>query len=274
MSGANPWLFRYVILVGTIGLVAILSGAFITSSEIASGPAQIAPGAGPHQAIAITVAVLALGLAAWVSYAKASAALRGPAWVGVAALAIGSAAGWKNTPLSPASVVLHAGAAHLFLACVAAMAVMASPGWMRAPQVVATRDYPFLRPAAVATPALVFIQILLGALYRHQMTGVMPHMFGAMIVALLTMVVSAVVLQHFSESTALKQAATVLISAVLLQVCLGIAVFVMLLLNVVDSPAFVWIASAHVTTGTLLLAASVWMALTGWRNLASAGSAR
>ncbi len=124
-----------------------------------------------------------------------------------------------------------------------------------------------MRPAAVATPVVVLIQILLGALYRHQMTGVMPHMFGAMIVALLTMVVSAIVLQHFSESRPLKQAATMLISAVLAQVCLGIAVFVMLLLNVGDSPAFVWIASAHVTTGTLLLAASVLMALAGWRNL-------
>jgi len=260
-------MFRYVMLAGILGLLAILTGAVVTSSEIASGQ-----GANPsfHRNIGIAATVLAFGLAILVSYAKATPPLRGVAWSGFAVAAISVTIGWKAAPLSPMSIVWHACAGHLFMACMAASVVMASPAWKRAPEMMKTTGYAFLRPAAIATPVVVLIQIVLGALYRHQITGVMPHMFGAMIVALLTMVVSAIVLQHFSESRPLKQAATIMISAVLGQVCLGIAVFVMLLLNVGDSPAFVWIASAHVTTGTLLLAASVLMALAGWRNLSAA----
>jgi heme A synthase len=267
-------MFRFVTLAGSMGVLAILSGAVITSSEIASGQTQSAPNPDLHKAIAITTAALGLAAAVWVSYAKASLPLQGFAWSGFAAAAISGVVAWKAAPLSPLVVVLHAAFGHLFMGCIAATAVIATPAWKRVLEVVNTQEYAFLRPAALAGPAVVFIQILLGALYRHQITGVMPHMFGAMIVALLTMIVAAVILQHFSQSSPLKQAATVLISAVLLQVCLGIAVFVMLLLNVSDSPAFVWIASAHVTTGTLLLAASVLMALVAWRNLAAADSVR
>jgi hypothetical protein len=53
----------------------------------------------------------------------------------------------------------------------------------------------------------------------------------------------------------------------------GIAVFVMLLLNVENTPAFVTITTAHVTVGTLVLAAGVLLAIEASRHLSPGGSA-
>jgi hypothetical protein len=71
----------------------------------------------------------------------------------------------------------------------------------------------------------------MGALYRHQILGVMPHMLGAMVVAILALVVSMTLIQHFGDQPQLKSSATGLITVVLAQVCLGIAAFLMLLLG-------------------------------------------
>jgi heme A synthase len=120
------------------------------------------------------------------------------------------------------------------------------------------------------TPPAVLAQISLGALYRHQITGVMPHMLGAMVVALLTLGVSVILLQHFPDLRELKSAATALISAVLAQVCLGIAVFFMLLLGVGNIPAFAWLATGHVCVGTLTFAAGIVTAMQVGRYLSPA----
>jgi hypothetical protein len=107
---------------------------------------------------------------------------------------------------------------------------------------------------------VVFLQIALGAAYRHDMTSVMPHMAVAMGVAFLALIVSSVVLQNFSRPTSLRRAAGVLISIVLTQVSLGITAFVLLVLNTAGTLAFVAVTVGHVAVGAATLASSVVMA--------------
>jgi hypothetical protein len=267
---------RLTLAAAIVGLSAIVSGAFITSTKVAFEPGQPEPSAGVHRAVAL----LAIGLMCGTIIARKPTVARKPtgaertaASAALASLIASAATGW-NPSLSPSAAVCHAAFAHLFTASITATLVMTTSSWNRTPVRLAVGSWSALRPAAIAAPAAVFGQIVLGALYRHELTGVMPHMLGAMVVALLTMAVSAIVLQHFSESPDLRRAATLLISAVLLQVCLGIAVFTMLLLNVRDTKAFVWLATAHVTTGTLVLASSVVMAMQLLRCLSLAASVR
>jgi heme A synthase len=257
---------RLTLAAAIVGLSAIVSGAFITSTKIALQPGRPEPGADAHRAVAL----FAIGCVCAAIIARRPAGIeRTATFLALASLIASAASGWKP-PLSPSAAVCHAVFAHLFTASITIALVMTTSSWNRTPVRVATGSWSVLRPAAIAAPAVVFGQIVLGALYRQELTGVMPHMLGAMIVALLTMTVSAIVLQHFSKSPDLKRAATLLISAVLLQVCLGIAVFTMLLLNVRDTQAFLWLATAHVTTGTLVLAASVVMAMQWVRGLSPA----
>jgi len=170
-----------------------------------------------------------------------------------------------NPPLAPARVVWHAIFAHLSIAFLTGAVVMTSPAWSEPAKPVTAAKV--LRLAGLATPTAVLIQIALGALYRHQITGVMPHMLGAMLVALLALLVSVTLIQNFPEHQPLKRAATLLISMVLAQVCLGVAVFVMLLLGAGNTAAFTWTATGHVTVGTLAFAASMLMAMQVERNV-------
>lgn len=118
-----------------------------------------------------------------------------------------------------------------------------------------------LRLIIRASPALVLLQIVLGAAYRHKAIGVMPHMAGAMLVAGLLLVLCTIVLQRFPQSPPLRTTAGTLLGIVLLQVSLGIAVFVMRLLDVETAPAFLPLAVAHVTAGSLTLAATTALAI-------------
>jgi heme A synthase len=182
-------------------------------------------------------------------------------------LAVSSALGWRGAPLSAGIAVMHALLAHLFFALVVVAAVMTSTSWIQKAELSSVTDWPWLRPLAVATPPVVFVQIILGTAYRHDLTGVLPHMAGAMIAAITTVVVSAVVLQNFAGPKPLLRSATVLISIVLTQICLGIVALVMLVLNAAGTLAFVLGTVGHVTVGAATLAASAEMAMQVWRSV-------
>lgn len=117
---------------------------------------------------------------------------------------------------------------------------------------------------ALLLPVVVIGQIALGAAYRHKAIGVMPHLVGALLTAGLVLVVCMIVLQRPAQSAPMRSAAVTALGIVLLQVSLGIAVFVMRLLDADTSPAFGPLAAAHVTVGALTLAAATVLALRGF----------
>lgn len=263
-------LYRYALLVAAFALIAIISGAVITSSEVVARQAQTAAtpiGEGPHRILSIALIALSLGGAIWMSAMKSPAFARALAWAGFLTLVADAALGWSAAPLSPSLGTFHAFLAHLFFAIAVTIAVLTSANWNREPERVDDGGWSFLRPIALATPPVAFIQIGLGAAYRHQAMGILWHMAGAMVVALMALIVSAVVLQNFPGPAPLRHAATALITIVLAQVCLGIAAFLMLVLNVAGSMVFFVITVGHVTIGAATLAASIIMAMQVWRSL-------
>lgn len=268
MAG-NPRLHRSAVGLALLALIAIVAGAVITSSEVAARQAQSAVvqaiDEGAHRALAIALTGLALGFAVWIS--SAGGWLRALAWSALAVLVIDAATGWAAPPLAATRGIVHAVLAHVYLAIMIAMIVATSAGWNRDPELVDDGGWSWLRPVAIATPPAVFVQILLGAMYRHDVTGIMPHMAGAMIVALVTVVVSAVVLQNFTGPAALRRAAVWLISIVLTQVCLGIAALLMLVLNFAGTLVFVLSTAGHVAIGAATLSASVVMAMEAGRSV-------
>jgi heme A synthase len=118
-----------------------------------------------------------------------------------------------------------------------------------------------LRMPIKASPALVLMQIVLGACYRHKIIGVMPHMAGAVVLAGLLLIICTVVLQRFPKPSPLRTAAGALTGVVLAQVSLGIAVFILRLLDLESTAWFVAAAVAHIAAGSLTLAATTALAL-------------
>jgi heme a synthase len=270
MQAPGPWLHRYAIFVAIFALAVIVSGALITSTEVAARLSQSAVSAGIyetlHRVLAVSLAILTLGIAVWTLLGTIPGWLRALAWSGAAAVALAAVGGWQPAPLSPNVGILHALLAHLSLTLSVVVAMGTSSGWNRDPELIDASTKPFLRPLAIATPPTVFLQIALGAAYRHDMTSVMPHMAIAMGVAFLALVGSSVILQNFQRPAPLRRAAAAVISIVLAQVCLGITAFLLLVLNATSTIYFVLATVGHVLVGAATLAASVVMAMQVWRS--------
>jgi len=213
-------------------LLAIVSGAIATSTG---------HGALSHIALGVLFAGLALPLAI-----RQRSRL---AWTALTLVAV------EACLVAPALILIHAIVAQLIFAVTVALA---APIGSYPPEAASIRRF------ALAIPPLVLVQTSLGALYRHKATGVLPHMAGAMIVVLLTLLVCVILLQRVNRPGPLRSAAIALVSIILAQITLGIAAFLMRLLDSDQSPAFAWVAVAHVTTGALTLGASVILAMQFW----------
>jgi hypothetical protein len=110
---------------------------------------------------------------------------------------------------------------------------------------------------AILSPVLVLVQVAFGAAYRHKVWGVMPHMAGAMLVALLVLICCMQILQRKPEW---KTPAVWAMSVVLTQVALGIASFLLRLLDMETTPWFTVATVLHVTNGTATLLATASLA--------------
>ena len=104
-------LHRYSMLVMILALLVILSGAYITSMEVAARQSQsavsLALHEGLHRALAIAFVVLTLGLAIWTTAAKNTGALQAVAWSAAGVGIVDATLGWHAAPLSPTTGVFH-----------------------------------------------------------------------------------------------------------------------------------------------------------------------
>ena len=205
----------------------------------------------------------------------------------------------------PAPVsIAHAGLAEIFFCLTVAIALFTSPWWMSGyalvgdgspyqvegspylttrpvPAVPAGVDDGMLRRVATTTTVLIYVQILLGATMRHTGAGLaipdFPLMFGhllptdwdpkiaihfahrasALVVALAILVTSAHVWYHHADRRELTRPAILIVALVAVQVTLGALT--------VLSRRDVWINSAHVVCGALVLTTSLVLTLRSWR---------
>jgi len=238
---------KVILAVAAWEWITLATGAFETSSRIALNVPKFGTA---HSVLAVGALFAVLGLCFWGRLARTAL------WLTFASLVLSGVTGWFSQA-SPGRIVWHAVFSHLAVGLATAAAVQTSASWSKPAKSISSGPWKALRPAAELTPPIVLFQIAMGALYRHQIFGVMPHMLGAMVVAILTLVVSMTLIQYFGHHPQLKSAASALIAAVLAQVCLGIAAFLMLLLGAGNSSAFVWITTGHVCVGSLTFAASV-----------------
>jgi cytochrome c oxidase assembly protein subunit 15 len=233
-----------------------------------------------HRLIASTVGFLTIVLAVWLWRAEPRRWLR---WLGVTALAAvilqGLLGGLTVLFFLPTAVsTAHAGLAQIFLCLTVAIALFTSPGWRRdsAPVNDAT-----LRSIAAATTIVIYAQILVGAAMRHSGAGLaipdFPLMFGglvpdhwnaaiavhfahragALLVLVAILATAGRVWSHHAARTDLRGPARLLVSLVAVQITLG-ALTVLTARNV-------WINSAHVVFGALVLTSSLVLTLRSWR---------
>jgi hypothetical protein len=241
-------LHLYARFVALYTLLLLISGAAVTSSR-----------AQPRQPLFQSVHTVA-AVAGTLLIAGLIVSARGRAAATTLAIAIVDAA-LGTLPSGPVVGTLHAGLAALLLASIAAIVLFTSPSWQRDPDLVQDYGWPSLRFLSAAVALLVAVQIGFGAGFRHSAVGVMPHLLGALVVALFIMIVGAFVIHQFPAHASLRPMAIAFMSITGIQVFLGMAAFLMRLMQMDRSLWFLAISAAHVATGGVTFAVSVMLAI-------------
>jgi heme a synthase len=305
-------LHRFAILVAAVTLIPIFAGGLVTSTgsamAVPSWPldaGHLIPqqwGAGVliewgHRAIAGTVSILTLTLTLWVWMAERRAWVRYTALAALGLVLVQAVLGGItvlfNLPLALA--VAHAMTAQAFFCVMVALAMFTNPRWEMMTPLARDSGQPSLTPLAVATTAIIYMQIFIGALMRHMHAGLaipdfplafghlVPPMFsvpiavnfahrcGAVVVSIFVLWTVARVYTSYRDRPALTHPASLLLALLLMQISLGAMT--------IWSGRAVLPTTAHVVIGAAVLATSLALtirirALRGLASVAEAARVR
>jgi protoheme IX farnesyltransferase len=163
--------------------------------------------------------------------------------------------------------VAHAGLAEAFFCLTIALAMVSSRTWFAAPQ--ETPRAGWLQCMTAATVAVVYAQIILGAVIRHADRGVFAHIFGAIVVLLCVGITVTLVFVSVRRRDFVLPLAT-LTALVFAQIWIGVATLVVRVpksahgqLDVVQT----LLPTIHLGVGALVLASSFALAMKSFRAL-------
>jgi heme A synthase len=185
------------------------------------------------------------------------------AWIGLGVGILDGVLGARaiTNALPQLAGILHALLAQIFFGAIVAIAVVTSESWKRGPEHIDDTWRPSLRSLAIAVPAIILLQTMLGASYRYRALGVIWHILNAMIVLLLILIVAVFLVRQFPQHPTLRPASVTLAVITAIQVVLGFTTFMMLILFPETSLAVVITSVLHVTTGSLTFAAGLALAI-------------
>ena len=302
----RPGLHRSAVLLACATAALVFAGGLVTSTgsglSVPDWPLSFGRVMPPmrggvlfehgHRMLATSVGLLTIGLMAWLLRRETRGWVRR---LGVAALTrvvvqgiLGGLTVLLKLPLVVS--VAHAATAELFLCLTASIAVVTSRGWIEAPAPLADGGAPSLRALATGAAAVVYVQILLGALVRHAGAGLAIPDFPLALGRLVPPLGSRLVAYHFAhrvgaaatsawlvwlvvrvlrdrgDVAALRRPALLLVVLLAFQIFLGAVT--------VWSRRAVIPTTLHLLTGALILVTTVVIALRTRRLLAPAHRTR
>jgi len=279
-------LHRYAVFTAACTFVLLNAGALVTSNDaglsIPDWPLAyrsfLPPFVGgiryeyTHRVIATCVGLLTIGLAVWLWRAEKRGWMR---WLGVAALggviAQGILGGLTVRMYQPPAVsAAHATLAQLFFSTAVAIAAFTSSWWSGDLGEVEDPRSPRVRTLVVWTFAAVFLQLILGAAFRHKAFGIIPHLVGAAVVAVLIFVTAGALKRRFANVPALRSCARRLYILIGIQLLLGAGAYWSRLYAEhfpQPIPVMVALTVVHTVTGALVLATTLVTALVTHRMI-------
>jgi len=282
----NEALHRYAVFTAACTFVLLIAGALVTSNDaglsIPDWPLAYGSLAPPlvggiryeytHRVIATCVGLLTIGLASWLWKAEKRSWIR---WLGLAALvgviAQGILGGMTVRMFQPPPVsAAHATLAQLFFSTVVVIAVFTSSWWNSALTELDDPGSPRIRTLVVWTLVAVFLQLILGAAFRHKGFGIIPHLIGAVIVTILIFMTAGGLKRRFGDVPTLRSCARYLHILIGVQLLLGAGAYWSRLYSArFPQPMGVMVALTvvHTVTGALVLAVTLVTALISYRML-------
>jgi hypothetical protein len=119
-----------------------------------------------------------------------------------------------------------------------------------------------------ALPALVLLPIFYGVGYRHQTSGFLPHIAAALLVAGLLLMLCVALKERHPANAKLRRACNLTIGAITFQVVLGVAAFIIRLLEIEGGLLLAIVRTLHITGAAPVLAATIELAIQYRRGVA------
>jgi heme a synthase len=287
----NKSAHQYAVFTACCTFLLLIAGALVTSNDaglsipdwpLAYGSLHPPMVGGiryefSHRVIATCVGLLTIGLAVWLSRTEKRNWMR---WLGWGALGGVIAQGilgaltvrmYQPPPVSAA----HATLAQLFFSMVVAAAVFTSSWWFESVEEFDDPGSPRVRTLLLWTLVAVFLQLILGAAFRHKAFGIIPHLIGATIVTVLMFVAAGAIRRRFRNFPALRRCATYLHALIGAQLLLGAGAYWSRLASA-HSPqppgVMVTLTVVHTITGALVLAVTLVTTLISFRLIRADGA--
>src|SRR5215470_5815566 len=164
--------------------------------------------------------------------------------------------------------VLHACFAQIMFGAILCMAAFTSKWWLEDHKQLEDRGGISIHALALLNAVVMFVQVFLGAGFRHQYVAIWPHIVGSGVVLGVMIWTAAVLRKRFDDSPELSFGRKLLHSMVGLQILLGIAAYWSRLTTADASesvPVMVWLTVIHTVFGALVFASSILVVLLCYR---------
>jgi heme a synthase len=173
----------------------------------------------------------------------------------------------------------HAGVAQTFFAIAVLMAFYTGQNWIEsAPAGMLDEGTPSTRTLTLLSLCAVYLQLFLGAGFRHSGISILPHLMNAVLVSGILAWTAVRVLSRYGHIPELRRPAAIIVALLLIQLGLGFAAYLTRVVwgkNAVQPlPSMVSTTVAHVAVGALLLATCFVLEEQVRRHLVSEPAAR
>lgn len=227
-----------------------------------------------HRMVAGTLVTLTLAIALWTFLVEKRRWLR---WLAVGAFCtvIVQATLGGMTVLffqPPWLSTAHATVAQTFFCIAVSIALFTGRKWVEEqPRIEFDLRHPSLFTLTIFSICVLYVQLILGGMFRHHGMSWWPHVLNAVVVAFVLAWTAVRALTVYSRKDAIRRPAIIMLSLLIAQLCLGFTAFLTRVAwgrNAVQ-PEMPMVAAtvSHVAVGALLLATTVVLAIQVWRHV-------
>jgi cytochrome c oxidase assembly protein subunit 15 len=293
-SNYNPGVHRFANFVVAWTVLLFVAGALVTSNDAALSVPDWPKSFGTwfpslsmleggaffehsHRVIASVLGVLTLILVIWIWVKDNRRWLR---WFGVIAIGgivVQAILGGEvvRQLLHYWLPVLHACFGQIMFGALLAMAVFTSRWWMTDRPQLADVGSPSIHAVTIANAEVIFLQVVLGAGFRHQEIPVWPHIVGAFAVLGMVIWTALVLRKRFGNSPELSRVRILLHAIFGIQFLLGFGAYWSRLATIGAArpmPVMVLLTVTHTVIGAILFAFSILIVLMCFRIVPRRGT--
>lgn len=289
----NPGFHRFAVFTACATFILIIAGALVTSNDaglsVPDWPTsyghvfRLPPWIGgiryehSHRVIAGFTILLTASIAVWTWLVDRRRWMKALAFGALGTIVVQAILGGMTVLhfLPPAISTAHAAVAQTFFCIAVLIAVFTGRKWAQeVPDAIADDHRPTLLTLGLLSIFILYVQLVLGALFRHHGLPWWPHVLNAVTVALVLTWTGVRAITQFPQVDAIRRPAVMLLFILVLQLCLGFAAFLTRLVWSVGAPQpefpMVIATVTHVAVGALLLATTAVLTLQIWRHAPAA----